>query len=34
MVLEVDVTNQAAVGLYQSLGFKTVKGSLSYIWEK
>ena len=34
MVLEVDVTNQAAVGLYQSLGFKTVKGSVSYIWEK
>jgi ribosomal protein S18 acetylase RimI-like enzyme len=34
MVLEVDVTNQAAVGLYHSLGFKTVKGSLSYIWEK
>jgi len=34
MVLEVDITNQAAVGLYQSLGFKTVKGSLSYIWEK
>ena len=34
MVLEVDITNQAAVGLYQSLGFKTVKGSVSYIWEK
>ena len=34
MVLEVDATNQAAVGLYQSLGFKTVKGSESYIWEK
>jgi ribosomal protein S18 acetylase RimI-like enzyme len=34
MVLEVDVINEAAVGLYQSLGFKTVKGSLSYIWEK
>jgi ribosomal protein S18 acetylase RimI-like enzyme len=34
MVLEVDVANQAAVGLYQSLGFKTVKGSVSYIWEK
>ncbi len=32
MVLEVDVTNRAAVGLYQSLGFKTVKGSVSYIW--
>jgi ribosomal protein S18 acetylase RimI-like enzyme len=34
MVLEVDATNHAAVALYQSLGFKTVKGSLSYIWEK
>ena len=34
MVLEVDVANQAAVGLYQSLGFRTVKGSMSYIWEK
>ena len=34
MVLEVDVANQAAVSLYQSLGFKTVKGSVSYIWEK
>ena len=34
MVLEVDVANQAAVGLYQSLGFETVKGSVSYIWEK
>jgi ribosomal protein S18 acetylase RimI-like enzyme len=34
MVLEVDITNQAAVALYQSLGFKTVKGSVSYIWEK
>ena len=34
MVLEVDATNQAAVGLYENLGFKTVKGSVSYIWEK
>jgi ribosomal protein S18 acetylase RimI-like enzyme len=34
MVLEVDATNQAAVGLYQGLGFKTAKGSLSYIWEE
>ena len=30
-MLEVDATNQAAVGVYQSLGFKTVKGSESYI---
>jgi len=34
MVLEVDVENQAAIGLYESLGFKTVKGSISYIWER
>jgi ribosomal protein S18 acetylase RimI-like enzyme len=34
MVLEVDATNHAAVGLYKGLGFKTVKGSVSYIWEK
>jgi len=34
MILEVDVENQAAMGLYKSLGFKTVKGSISYLWEK
>jgi ribosomal-protein-alanine N-acetyltransferase len=34
MILEVDVENQAAMGLYKSLGFKTIKGSISYIWEK
>ncbi len=34
MILEVDSENQAALGLYESLGFKTVKGSVSYIWEK
>lgn len=33
MILEVDATNQAAVGLYESLGFETVKGSISYLWE-
>ncbi len=33
MILEVDVANQAGLGLYQHLGFKTVKGSVSYIWE-
>ena len=33
MILEVDVENQAAIGLYESLGFKTVRGSISYIWE-
>ena len=34
MLLEVDIENQAALGLYQSLGFETVKGSISYIWEQ
>ena len=34
MILEVDVENQAAIGLYRSLGFKKVKGSISYIWEQ
>jgi ribosomal protein S18 acetylase RimI-like enzyme len=34
MVLEVDKANQAAVGLYESLAFETVKGSVSYIWER
>lgn len=34
MILEVDIENQAAIGLYTSLGFKTVKGSISYIWEQ
>lgn len=34
MILEVDKDNQAALGLYHSRGFKTVKGSVSYIWEK
>ena len=33
MVLEVDIENRAAIGLYSSLGFKTVKGSISYIWQ-
>ena len=34
MIHEVDVENQAAIGLYKSLGFKTVKGSISYMWEQ
>lgn len=34
LLLEVDSENQAALGLYQSLGFQSVKGSVSYIWEK
>jgi len=34
MVLEVDVDNLAAIRLYESLGFRQVKGSISYIWQK
>jgi ribosomal protein S18 acetylase RimI-like enzyme len=34
MKLEVDIDNQAAIELYEHLGFKHVKGSISYIWEK
>jgi ribosomal protein S18 acetylase RimI-like enzyme len=35
MVLQVDSENQAALGLYQSLGFRGVnKGWLIYLWEK
>jgi ribosomal protein S18 acetylase RimI-like enzyme len=35
MILQVDSENQAALGLYQSLGFQSVnKGWGSYLWEK
>ena len=34
IILEVDVDNKAALGLYLTLGFKAVKGSISYIWKK
>ncbi|NHI88802.1 MAG: GNAT family N-acetyltransferase [Candidatus Thorarchaeota archaeon] len=34
MKLEVDIGNQGAISLYERLGFKHMKGSISYIWEK
>ncbi len=34
MILEVDVENVPAIRLYESLGFRQVKGSISYIWQK
>ncbi len=35
MILQVDSENQAALGLYQSLGFQSAnKGWVSYLWEK
>ncbi|MFW9850050.1 MAG: GNAT family N-acetyltransferase [Candidatus Thorarchaeota archaeon] len=34
MKLEVDIDNTRAIGLYERLGFKHMKGSISYIWEK
>ncbi|UCE11173.1 MAG: GNAT family N-acetyltransferase [Candidatus Thorarchaeota archaeon] len=34
MKLEVDIENKGAIRLYESLGFKHMKGSISYIWEK
>ena len=34
MILEVDVENVSAIRLYESLGFRQVKGSISYIWQK
>ncbi|MFW9908634.1 MAG: GNAT family N-acetyltransferase [Candidatus Thorarchaeota archaeon] len=34
MKLEVDIMNKTAIGLYERLGFKHMKGSISYIWDK
>ncbi len=35
MILQVDSENQAALGLYQSLGFQNIdRGWVSYFWEK
>ncbi|MHA1929691.1 MAG: GNAT family N-acetyltransferase [Candidatus Thorarchaeota archaeon] len=34
MILEVDVDNRIAIGLYEHLGFVKKKGSISHIWHK
>jgi ribosomal protein S18 acetylase RimI-like enzyme len=34
MKLEVDIENEDAIRLYERLGFKHMKGSISYIWEQ
>ncbi len=33
MILEVDVDNYRAMGLYQSVGFKKIQGSISHVWK-
>jgi ribosomal protein S18 acetylase RimI-like enzyme len=32
LVLEVDITNRQAIALYEQLGFKKIKGSISHVW--
>ena len=32
VVLEVDIENQQAIALYEKLGFKHVRGSISHVW--
>jgi ribosomal protein S18 acetylase RimI-like enzyme len=32
LVLEVDIENKQAIGLYEQLGFKHVRGSISHVW--
>ncbi|TFH03731.1 MAG: GNAT family N-acetyltransferase [Candidatus Thorarchaeota archaeon] len=32
LVLEVDITNRQAIALYEQLGFKKTKGSISHVW--
>jgi len=32
VVLEVDITNRQAITLYEQLGFKKTKGSISHVW--
>ncbi|MHA1576196.1 MAG: GNAT family N-acetyltransferase [Candidatus Thorarchaeota archaeon] len=34
MILEVDVDNKTAIGLYEKVGFVKTKGSISHIWHK
>ena len=32
LVLEVDIENKQAIALYEKLGFKHVRGSISHVW--
>ena len=32
LILEVDITNRQAIALYEQLGFKQTKGSISHVW--
>ena len=32
LILEVDITNRQAIALYEQLGFKKMKGSISHVW--
>lgn len=32
LILEVDITNKQAIALYEQLGFKKTKGSISHVW--
>ena len=34
LVLEVDIENRQAIALYEQLGFKKIKGSISHVWTK
>lgn len=32
VILEVDIENHRAIGLYEQLGFRKVRGSISHVW--
>ena len=32
LILEVDIENHHAIALYEQLGFKQTKGSISHVW--
>lgn len=32
LILEVDIQNKRAIALYENLGFKKIKGSISHVW--
>ena len=32
LILEVDIDNHRAIALYEQLGFKKDKGSISHVW--